>query len=85
VIIGLRPADVTLTQPGRGGIDGTVYSHEMVGREQQIVIATGGDEIRCRLKVPIQVTVGTKVGLTLSLSEAKLFDAKSGQAFAARQ
>jgi multiple sugar transport system ATP-binding protein len=85
VIVGLRPADVTLTEPGQGEIDGTIYSHEMIGREQQIVTATGADEIRCRLGQPIPITVGTKVGLKLSLTKAMLFDANSELALAVRQ
>jgi ABC-type sugar transport system ATPase subunit len=81
VLVGIRPTDVTVTDPGGGDLEGTVYSHEMVGREQQLVVSTGeGSEVRCRLKQPIEATAGSRVGLTLSLANAKLFDASSGKA-----
>jgi multiple sugar transport system ATP-binding protein len=80
VLVGIRPPDVTLTEPSKGDLDGAVYSHEMVGREQQLIVSTGeGGEIRCRLKRPIEVTAGTRVGLKLSLAKARLFDAASGK------
>jgi multiple sugar transport system ATP-binding protein len=82
VLVGLHPPQVALIDPGQGDIEGTVYSHEMVGREQQIMISAGGDEVRCRLKQPIEVTAGTKVGLKLSLNRTKLFDAQTGRSLA---
>jgi multiple sugar transport system ATP-binding protein len=83
VLIGIRPPDVTLTEPSEGDLDGAVYSHEMVGREQQLIVSTGeGGEIRCRLKQPIEATAGTRVGLKLSLAKARLFDAASGKSLA---
>lgn len=82
MVVGLRPQHVSLAEPGEGNIDTTVYSHEMVGREQQLMLAVGADLIRCRLRSPIPATVGTKLGVRLSLEGAKLFDAASGQALA---
>jgi multiple sugar transport system ATP-binding protein len=83
VLIGIRPTAVTLTEPGEGDVDGAVYSHEMVGREQQLLVSTGeGGEIRCRLKQPIEAATGTRVGLKLSLTKARLFDAASGKSLA---
>jgi multiple sugar transport system ATP-binding protein len=83
VLVGIRPPEVTLTEPSEADLDGAVYSHEMVGREQQLIVSTGeGGEIRCRLKRAIRATAGTKVGLKLSLAKARLFDAASGKSLA---
>ena len=82
VLLGLRPQQVTLVEPERGDVVAAVYSHEMVGREQQLLVSMAADMIRCRMKQPIQVVVGTKVGLNLSLIGAKLFDAISGKSLA---
>lgn len=80
VFVGIRPSDVIVTDPSKGDLDGTVYSHEMVAREQQLIVSIGeGGEVRCRLKLPIGATGGTRVGLKLSLANAKLFDVDSGK------
>jgi len=52
----------------------------MVGREQQIMVVVGSDEIRARTARPLPVTAGATVGLGVSLAGAKLFDAASGRA-----
>jgi multiple sugar transport system ATP-binding protein len=83
VIVGLRPHNVALAEhPGEGTGVATVYSHGMVGREQQIVLTLGRDELRCRTSRTAQVKAGDRVGLAISLSGAKLFDAGTGRALA---
>jgi ABC-type sugar transport system ATPase subunit len=83
VLVGIRPPEVTLTEASEADLDGAVYSHEMVGREQQLLVSTGeGGEIRCRLKRAVEAAVGTKVGLKLSLAKARLFDAATGKSLA---
>jgi ABC-type sugar transport system ATPase subunit len=80
VLVGIRPPDITVTDPNEGDLNGTVYSHEMVAREQQLIVSIeAGGEVRCRLKRPIEATSGTRVGLKFSLANAKLFDADSGK------
>jgi multiple sugar transport system ATP-binding protein len=81
VLAGLRPQHVVLAERlGDDAITATVYSHEMVGREQQLMLIVGSDEIRCRTARPIRVTAGDTVALAVSLAGAKLFDATSGRA-----
>jgi multiple sugar transport system ATP-binding protein len=81
LIVGLRPHHISLIEPPQEGVaTATVYSHGMVGREQQIMLALGRDELRCRTTRAVQVKAGDKVGLAISLTGAKLFDAVSGQA-----
>src|SRR5438477_4669333 len=63
VLLGLRPQNVTLAESEDGDVDGAIYSHEMIGREQQLVITTGAGEVRCRLQRPVQATAGASVGL----------------------
>ena len=85
VLLGLRPQNVTLAESEDGDVDGAIYSHEMIGREQQLVITTGAGEVRCRLQRPVQATAGASVGLRLSLAGARLFDAVSERALAVPQ
>jgi multiple sugar transport system ATP-binding protein len=85
LIIGLRPHHVSLTErPDESGTMATVYSHGMVGREQQIMFALERDELRCRTTRALQVTAGDRIGIAISLVGARLFDAASGRALAAR-
>jgi multiple sugar transport system ATP-binding protein len=80
VLIGLRPQNVHVVPAGSGDLEAFVYSHEMVGREQQLQLSMGDERIRCRLKEPVKVTAGSPIGLRLSLERAKLFDAASERA-----
>jgi multiple sugar transport system ATP-binding protein len=80
VLVGLRPQSVHVDASGGGELQALVYSHEMVGREQQLQISIGDERIRCRLKEPVKATAGSPVGLRLSLEKAKLFDAASERA-----
>ena len=85
VLVGLRAHQVWLAERSSDGdIITTVYSHEMVGREQQLMLALDPDKIRCRLTQPIQVKVGDTMRVRLALEGAKLFDAASGRALSAR-
>jgi multiple sugar transport system ATP-binding protein len=84
VLVGLRPQDLQVAErPGAGTIAATVYTHEMVGREQQLMLMVGSDEIRARPPRPLGVGAGDTVGLTVSLAGARLFDAASGRALPA--
>ncbi|MBV9221010.1 MAG: ABC transporter ATP-binding protein [Methylobacteriaceae bacterium] len=83
IIVGLRPKQVALVErPEAGAVATTVYSHGRVGREQQLVLTLGRDEVHCRMSSAIHVTTGDKVWLSISLDGAKLFDAASGRALA---
>jgi multiple sugar transport system ATP-binding protein len=86
VQVGLRPQrDVRPDLSAHGVIATTVYSHEMVGREQQLMLALGTDVIRCRLRQPLNVKVGDPIGLAIEMEGAKLFDAASGRALSVSQ
>jgi multiple sugar transport system ATP-binding protein len=79
VLIGLRPQAVTLCEPGGGAIPASVYAYEMIGREQQVMLAVGPDLIRWRSAQPRSLSLGMPVGLMLVLDRALLFDAASGR------
>ena len=81
LLVGLRPQQVALAEgTADGAVAATVQSHGMVGREQQLMLTLGPDEVRCRTPCTIHVTAGDRVGLAVSLIGAKLFDAESGRA-----
>ena len=80
VTVGLRPRHVTLAPEGEGALSTSVYAHEMVGRELQIMLAFGDDLVRCRTREPMPIAIGDKLQVRLSLDGAQLFDAASGKA-----
>ncbi len=82
VLVGVRPPAVTLCEPGAGAISANIYAHEMVGREQQMMLAVGSGLIRWRGPQPRVMPLGARVGFKLSLEHALLFDRASGRSLA---
>jgi multiple sugar transport system ATP-binding protein len=77
VILGIRPRDVAVLAAGAGDLNVVIYSHEMVGREQQLVLSIGPSQLRCRQDVSQSVVAGATVGIKLLLEKAMLFDGSS--------
>jgi multiple sugar transport system ATP-binding protein len=82
VFVGLRPQYVRTTPVGEGDLNAAIYSHEMVGREQQVAVSVGAFQLRCRESATRKVTAGTSVGVKLSLEKALLFDGSSRMSLA---
>jgi multiple sugar transport system ATP-binding protein len=80
VIIGLRPRQVALAADDQDFLSAPVYAHERIGRELQLMLAVGADLLRYRTRDPLQVAVGDKLRVSLSLDGARLFDAVTGKA-----
>jgi multiple sugar transport system ATP-binding protein len=80
VMVGLRPRHIILALDGEGALSTSVYTHEMVGRELQIMLALGDDLVRFRTREPLRVAIGDTLRINLLLDGARLFDAKSGNA-----
>ncbi|MEQ8967279.1 MAG: ABC transporter ATP-binding protein [Azospirillaceae bacterium] len=84
VLLGLRPAAVDLVAPDApGAIAATVYAHEMVGRELQIMLSIGEGQVRYRTPEIRAVAVGEAVACAIDLDGARLFDAQTGIALTA--
>ena len=81
VMAGLRPRQVSLTSPDiAGAIPATVYSHEIVGRDSQLMLQVGDDLLRYRTPERIHYSVGDRVAVRIELRGALLFDRTSGRA-----
>jgi multiple sugar transport system ATP-binding protein len=81
VVLGLRPRHVSLVaEDGDGAIGASIYAHEMIGRELQLMLSVGDDLIRYRTTQPMPVSVGEPVRIRLALAGARLFDRASGRA-----
>jgi multiple sugar transport system ATP-binding protein len=81
VLLGLRPPHVSLVPAeSEGALPASIYAHEMIGRELQLMLALGEDLVRYRSREAKEVSVGEPVHLRLSLDGARLFVRASDQA-----
>jgi hypothetical protein len=82
LLVGLRPAQVRLANPGEAdAVPATVYSHESVGRQIELMLTVGDSRLRYRGSLAGRaVRAGEKLHIGLSLAGSKLFDAGSGEA-----
>ena len=81
VLAGLRPNNVTLTAPQSDRVlRAAIYSHEVVGRDTQLMLQVGDDRLRYRTAERLQYAVGDHVTARVDLRGARLFDQASGRA-----
>lgn len=81
MLVGLRPAEVQLAREGEAGaIAATVYSHESIGRQIELMLAVADSLLRYRGEAVRKVRVGEPVRLKLSLDGARVFNGRSGAA-----
>jgi len=80
VILGLRPRHVSIADgQAEGALSVSIYAHEMIGRELQLMLSLGDDLVRYRTARPMQVSVGDLLHVRLSLDGTRLFDRASGR------
>ena len=81
VLAGLRPRQVTLAPPDTAdAIAAVVYTHEIVGRDSQLMLQVDGGLLRYRTPERLHHAVGDRVAVRISLCGARLFDRGSGRA-----
>jgi len=84
VLLGLRPTQVALADyAGPHTVAGIIYSHEIVGRQLELVLAIGNDRLRYRTDRVLRVSVGEHVNVSLALDNARLFDGGTGRCLGA--
>ena len=82
--LGLRPKHISIaSSDDRDAIPGSVYSHEMVGRERQLLIQIDGGWLRFRTRDRLTVRAGEPLRVRLDIARARLFDHGTGHALAA--
>ena len=88
IVLGIRPEDVILHQPGEGIIDGPSSSRNLTAasssRSSRSTVRTACWSIReyvaASMDVHEPVSIGARVGLALRANRITLFDAESGLA-----
>jgi multiple sugar transport system ATP-binding protein len=78
VILGIRPEDISVTDPGAGDIGGIVYSSELLGDCVLIGITAGSDLINVKVGPQGGRQIGEPISIRLDRSRLHAFDAQSG-------
>ena len=77
VVLGVRPEDVHLAEPGQADVAGPVYTFELTGDAVLVTAAIGPTRITARGDRHLRLTMGEQVGLRISRDHLFLFDAKT--------
>ena len=85
LLLGLRPANVVLADPGEtGALAVIIDARERIGRELQLSVRLGDDLISWRGGHPGTPEIGETMYVRLGLQGARLFDRRSGRALRPR-
>ena len=78
VVLGIRPEDLTLAEPGQGSFDAEVYASELTGESVLVTVEVAGRRIAARAGRHTRKAIGETVGIRVDPAHAFLFDAASG-------
>lgn len=79
--LGIRPEDIVLEDNGQmAPLPGAVEQIELLGDHALVYIRWNDQVICCRTGIPEDLAEGDKIGFTLDLKRAKLFDTNTGAA-----
>ena len=77
VVLGVRPEDVRVVQPGMGLFDVTVYSFELTGESVLVTATVSGKQFSARADRHFRCAIGDSVGLAFDPARIYLFDANT--------
>ena len=84
-VMGFRPEDAEVSDPGNGLFDATVYAAELTGDVTLVTVALGDDaSIAIKMPKEYDVDFDRKVAVGFPLERGFLFDAASGDRLPAR-
>ena len=84
-VMGFRPEDAEVSDPGTGLFDATVYAAELTGDVTLVTVALGDDaSIAIKMPKEYDVDFDRKVAVGFPLERGFLFDAASGDRLRAR-
>ena len=84
-VMGFRPEDAEVSEPGTGLFDATVYAAELTGDVTLVTVALGDDaSIAIKMPKEYDVDFDRKVAVGFPLERGFLFDAASGDRLPAR-
>ena len=79
VILGVRPEDISVAEPGRGHLNSELYSLEPTGDQTLVSALAGAQMIVAKGSRSFRQTLETPIGFTFDVSRCYLFDAAGGE------
>ena len=79
VVLGVRPEDLDIAEPGEGSFDAEVYACELTGESVLVTVELAGRRIAAKADRHTRKAIGETVGIRVDSAHAHLFDAASGE------
>jgi multiple sugar transport system ATP-binding protein len=83
-VLGFRPEDAEIVDPGSGLFDATVYAAELTGDVTLVTISLGEESLAVKMPKEYEVDFDSRVAVRFPLQRGFLFDARSGERLDAR-
>jgi len=83
-VLGFRPEDAEIVDPGTGLLDATVFAAELTGDVTLVTITLGEESLAVKMPKEYEVDFDSRVALRFPLESGFLFDAASGERIDAR-
>ena len=77
-VLGVRPEDCSVVAPGKGSINGEIYTVELIGDHTLVTVRAGGAMITVKAPKDYTAKLGEKVGVAFSTSRIFVFDEATG-------
>ena len=82
VVLGVRPEDLELAEPGAGSFDAAVYASELTGESVLVTVEIAGRRIAAKADRHTRKAIGETVGIRIDPAHTYMFDAASGERLA---
>ena len=82
VVLGVRPEDLELAEPGAGSFDAAVYASELTGESVLVTVEIAGRRIAAKADRHTRKAIGETVGIRIDPAHTYVFDAASGERLA---
>ena len=82
VVLGVRPEDLAIADPGAGSFDADVYASELTGESVLVTVELEGRRIAAKADRHTRKAIGETVGIRVDPAHTYVFDAASGDRLA---
>ena len=82
VVLGVRPEDLAISEPGEGSFDAEVYASELTGESVLVTVEVAGRRIAAKAGRHTRLAIGETVGVRMAPAHVYLFDAATGDRLA---
>ena len=82
VVLGVRPEDLAISEPGEGSFDAAVYASELTGESVLVTVEIAGRRIAAKADRHTRLGIGEAVGIRVDPDHVYLFDATTGDRLA---